>query len=363
MIGAMERIRSWFNRWDRGLLIAEALLVLISILAMVSAATTVSTRLVLRHAWWMVAGIITHIAIAQTNYRRWVDAGLILYALALIALLLVEFTGSLRLGATRWLSIFGFSFQPSELAKLATVLWLSRLLAGAQTPLSMRDLGIAAVMAGVPMALILDQPDLGTASVIGAIMLGMLWVAGVSSGLVVIASAVGLLLSPLGWFFLKEYQRTRMLIFINPAIDPLGAGYTIIQSIIAIGSGRLTGRGWRAGTQSQLNFIPEHHSDFIFSVIGEEWGMLGCLLVVAAFGILLWRMIHIASAAVDPQARLLATGLFSWIAYQAIVNMGMVMGLLPVVGVPLPFISYGGSSMLMLWIALGLLQSICREQK
>jgi rod shape determining protein RodA len=349
-----------FHRWDRGLLLAEGLLVAISLLAMVSAATTVSTRLVMRHAVWMVAGILAHVGIGHTHYRRWLDAGLALYALSLAALLLVDLTGSLRLGATRWLSIFGVSFQPSEMAKLAMILWFARLLTGTARSLPMREVGISLVMAGVPIALILDQPDLGTASVIGAIAACMLWVAGVSVRLVAVTASAGVLLSPLAWLLLKEYQRLRILVFINPSIDPLGAGYTIIQSVIAIGSGQAFGRGWRAGTQSQLNFIPEHHSDFIFSVIGEEWGLLGCLLVIAAFGILLWRILHIASEAVDPQARLVAAGIFAWIGYQGVVNMGMVMGLLPVVGVPLPFISYGGSSMLMLWMGLGLLHSICR---
>ncbi len=358
----MGTLRKWFRGWDKGLLIAEGVLVLISVLAMVSAATTVSMRLVTRHAVWMLTGIGVHVLVARMPYRRWVDAGIWLYALSVVLLLVVELTGSLRLGATRWLSIFGFSFQPSELTKLALVLWLARFLSGQEAPLPLRELGIALVVAGLPAGLILLQPDLGTASVLLAIAVAMLWVAGISARLVVGTLAAAFLLSPLGWLLLHDYQRTRILVFVNPAIDPLGAGYTIIQSMIAIGSGQLTGRGWRAGTQSQLNFIPEHHSDFIFSVIGEEWGIAGCTLVIFAFGLLLWRMTRIAAEAVDPQARLVAVGLFGWIAYQAIVNMGMVMGLLPVVGVPLPFISYGGSSMLMLWVGLGLLQAIAREQ-
>ena len=150
------------------------------------------------------------------------------------------------------------------------------------------------------------------------------------------------------------------MVFINPHADPLGAGYTIIQSTIAIGSGRVLGRGWFSGTQNQLSFLPERHSDFIFSVLGEEWGFLGCLAVAAFFAVLLLRAFQIALQTSAPQGRLLAAGIFSWIGYQAFINMGMVMGLLPVVGVPLPFLSYGGSSMVMLWIALGLLHSIRR---
>ena len=153
------------------------------------------------------------------------------------------------------------------------------------------------------------------------------------------------------------------MVFLNPQVDPLGAGYTIIQSVIAIGSGQLWGRGWRAGTQNQLNFLPERHSDFIFSVIGEEWGLVGCLVVIVLFGWLLARIIRLAQGSSDPQGRLIAVGVFSWLAYQACVNMGMVMGVLPVVGIPLPLVSYGGTAMLSIWLALGFLQSVRRGER
>ena len=162
---------------------------------------------------------------------------------------------------------------------------------------------------------------------------------------------------------LKAYQRDRLLAFVDPHADPLGAGYTIIQSTIAIGSGQLFGRGWFTGTQNQLNFLPERHSDFIFSVIGEEWGLIGCLAVIVFFCILQARMARIALEISDPQGRLLVTGLFCWIGYQAFINMGMVAGLLPVVGVPLPLVSYGGSSMVILWLMLGLAPSVQRASR
>ena len=214
------------------------------------------------------------------------------------------------------------------------------------------------LLAGPTALLIFLQPDLGSATVFVAIWLGLVWVAGAPRRVFTWLAVGGLAALPVAWHLLKGYQRDRLLAFINPHADPLGAGYTIIQSTIAIGSGRLWGRGWLSGTQNQLSFLPERHSDFIFSVIGEEWGFLGCTVVVAAFGVLLVRAIRIALETSEPQGRLLAAGIASWVGYQAFVNMGMVMGLLPVVGVPLPLVSYGGSSMLTLWVALGLLQSI-----
>jgi rod shape determining protein RodA len=347
--------------WDRRLFIAAVALVLISGIAMASAAATLNPKLVLRHGTWIVIGILLSIGVARTDYRRWTDFAGLAYGVSLVTLALVLIAGAVRLGAARWLSIFGFSIQPSELAKLTTTWLLARYLAGQPTPLPGRIFWMSLVFVGPPVLLIFIQPDLGSASVFGAIWLAMVWVAGASRRVLVGLGGCLLAFAPLGWHALKGYQRDRLLAFINPHADPLGAGYTIIQSTIAIGSGRLWGRGWFAGTQNQLSFLPERHSDFIFSVIGEEWGFLGCLIVVVVFGVLLVRASHIALTTSDPQGQLLATGIFSWIAYQAFINMGMVMGLLPVVGVPLPLVSYGGSSMVTMWIALGLLQSVHRS--
>jgi len=260
----------------------------------------------------------------------------------------------------RWLTVFGVSVQPSELAKLATACILARALAGQPSPLPLRSLLMSAALVGVPALLIFLQPDLGSSSILAAIWLGTVWVAQLSRRHLAMLAAAGCAALPIGWHLLKDYQRTRLLVFVNPHADPLGAGYTIIQSKIAIGSGQLFGRGWLAGTQNQLNFLPERHADFLYSVIGEEWGLFGAALVVGLFGCLLWRAIRIALENPEPQGRLLATGLTAWIGYQAIVNMGMVMGLVPVVGVPLPLVSYGGSAMVTTWIALGLLQSVRR---
>ena len=345
---------------DRGLLASTLLLAVVSGVTMVSAGATVSPTIAPRHAMWIVIGVMCSLLTMRTNFRRWTDLTGLAYGISLAALILVPLAGAMRLGATRWLSVFGVSMQPSELAKLTTVWLLARYLAGQPSPLPARVVGTSLLLAGPPALLIFLQPDLGSASIFAAIWLGMVWAAGISRRALVGFGACLLGLLPVAWFVLKGYQRDRLLTFINPHADPLGTGYTIIQSTIAIGSGQFLGRGWLAGTQNQLSFLPEHHSDFIFSVIGEEWGWVGCCVVVALFTIMLLRIAHIALATSDPQGRLLATGVFAWIGYQAFVNMGMVMGLLPVVGVPLPLISYGGSSMVALWLALGLVQSVRR---
>ena len=339
---------------------AAGVLCLLSVVALASACATLNPSLTTKQAAWIGLGVLISLAAASGPYTRWIDVSLFLYAGALALLGVVVLAGTIKLGAARWLTIFGFSLQPSELAKLATACVLARYLAAQPTPLSVRTLFISGMLAGAPALLVFLQPDLGSSSIFVAIWLGMVIVAGMSRRHVLMMIAAGAALCPLAWHGLKDYQRLRLLVFLNPHLDPLGAGYTIIQSQIAIGSGQLLGRGWFAGTQNYLNFLPERHADFLYSVIGEEWGFAGSVLIVALFGVLVWRVSRIGSLTPDPQGRLLAAGVVSWLGYQAVINMGMVMGLLPVVGVPLPLVSYGGSAMVVVWTALGLVQSIHR---
>ena len=334
-----------------------------SALAMVSAAASLNPALAVRHAVWIAIGVFASLAVAQLEYRRWSDVAGIAYVAALGSLAIVLAAGAVRLGATRWLSVFGVSLQPSEPMKLAVIWLLARYLSGQPAPLPLRVLGTSLLIAGLPGLLVFIQPDLGSAMIFFAIWLGMVWAAGISRRhLLMLMGALAVIL-PAGWFLLKDYQRDRLMVFLDPQVDPLGAGYTIIQSVIAIGSGQLWGRGWLAGTQNQLNFLPERHSDFVFSVIGEEWGLVGCLVVIGLFAGLLARIVWLAQNASDPQGRLIAVGVFSWLAFQACVNMGMVMGVLPVVGIPLPLVSYGGTAMLSIWLALGFLQSVRRGER
>ena len=341
---------------------AAGTLSLLSILAMASAASVRHPGLALRHSLWVLVGLVSSVGVARMSYRRWLDVGWALYGFTVILLGWVLVAGASRLGATRWLSLGGFSLQPSEPAKLAVVLLLSRMLGDASRfPLPIRVAAGSLFCAGLPASLTFLQPDLGSASIFGAIWCGMVWAAGLSRVLAGTLAGGSLALLPVGWWMLKDYQRTRLLAFLNPDDDPLGSGYTIIQSTIAMGSGGVWGRGWGQGPQTQLRFLPERHSDFIFAVIGEEWGLIGCLLVMACVGLVVWRGARAALTASTRQGRLLAVGITSWIGYQALINMGMVTGMLPVVGIPLPLVSYGGSAMLSLWVAVGLLQSVSRE--
>ena len=346
---------------DRWFFAATAGLSLISIVAMKSAAATLNPALAWRQLLWVVLGVIAGVVVSRISYTRWLDLSPLLYALTILLLGIVELAGTVKLGAARWLTIFGFSVQPSELAKLATACCLAQYLSAQPTPLPFRSIVASAAIMAVPAGLVFAQPDLGTSSVLIAIWLGMVWVAGLPRRYFQWMIGAGLLLLPIGWHFLKEYQRTRLLVFINPHADPLGAGYTIIQSQIAIGSGQIFGRGWMSGTQNQLNFLPERHADFLFSVIGEEWGFLGSIAVVGLLAIWMWRAAVIASHSVESRGRLLGVGLLSWMAYQGVINMAMVMGLVPVVGIPLPMISYGGSAMVMAWVSTGLLENVQRN--
>lgn len=348
------------RRWDPALWGMAAALSAISLVALASAAATLDPGLVNRQALWVGLGVGAAIVAAAIPYTWWIDGGVLLYVGTVLLLLLVEIAGTVKLGAARWLTVFGLSVQPSELAKLAAACCVAKVLAAQPRPLSWRGLMSSAGVVGLPALLIFLQPDLGTSSVLAAIWLSAVWVAGMTRRQAWSVMAGAAVLIPVGWHVLKAYQRTRLLVFLNPQIDPLGAGYTIIQSTIAVGSGQLWGRGWFAGTQNQLNFLPERHADFLFSVIAEEWGLLGAGLVVLLCAGLVWRAVTIAAGNPEPRGRILAIALIAWIAYQAVVNMGMVIGLLPVVGVPLPLVSYGGSAMVTTWVAIGILQSAQR---
>ena len=337
---------------------AALALSIISVIAMTSAAATLNPALAWRQAVWVVVGIGVCVVMAQIPYTRWTQGGGIAYGVSVALLAFVLLGGTTRLGATRWISLFGLSVQPVELAKLMIIWWLASSLAGQPPPLSTRSVLMTLAMVGLPALLVFHQPDLGSATILLAIWCGMAWIGGLSRRHLMRLGVCVIGLLPVLWHLLRPYQRDRLLVFVNPHADPLGTGYTVIQSQIAIGSGQWMGRGWFAGTQNQLNFLPERHSDFLFSVIGEEWGLLGALCVMGAFGVLLSRILGIAQHSLNPHGRLLAVGVFSWLAYQAFVNIGMVIGVLPVVGMPLPLLSYGGSSMVAVWAAVGLMQRI-----
>lgn len=311
-----------------------------------------------RQAIRIVLALAIMLAIAQVNpttLRRWSPW---LYAVGLVLLIAVLFFGQVGKGAQRWLDLGIVRFQPSEMVKLAVPLMIAWYLAEKRLPPSWQRLSIAAVMIVAPVLLIAKQPDLGTSLLVASAGVFVLFLAGISWRLIGALMLAGAAAAPAAWYLMRDYQRQRVLTFLDPEKDPLGAGYHIIQSKIAIGSGGIYGKGWLNGTQSQLDFLPERHTDFIFAVLAEEFGLTGVLMLLALYLFIIARGLYIATRAQDTFARLLAGSLTLVFFVYLFVNTGMVTGLLPVVGVPLPLVSYGGTSLVTLMAGFGMLMSI-----
>lgn len=317
-----------------------------------------------KQAAFFVLNLLFLFGIQKFDYHEMQKSSKLLYAIMLIMLVAVIFLGTSALGAQRWIKLGPLTIQPSEFSKLLMIITLAYLLQPRVNKLNkLRDLLPVAIFVGIPFALVFAQPDLGTSLVFMAITAGMVFIANINLKLVrnIVACVIGIL--PFGWFILKDYQKNRILVFLNPDIDPLGAGYHIIQSKIAIGSGKLIGKGLFHGTQSQLNFLPENHTDFIFSVIGEELGFVFCVIVILLFFLVMYRGIEIARTANDAYGSLLAIGVVSMIGFQVLVNVGMTTGIMPVTGIPLPFISYGVSSLTTNMMGIALLENIYMRHK
>ena len=305
-------------------------------------------------AMWIVAQIPP-----QTLMRFAVPA----YVVGLGFLVAVALFGDVVNGARRWLHVGVTRFQPSEMMKLALPLMLAWYFHRRESTLRLRDFALAAVLLVIPFGLIVRQPDLGTAALVGAVGFYVIFFAGISWKVLGGLAALGVAaLFPL-WSVLHDYQRKRVLTLLDPTQDPLGAGYHIIQSTIAVGSGGLSGKGWLNGTQAHLEFIPERHTDFIFAVYSEEFGLIGNLILLVLYALLIGRGLVIAANAATVFARLMAGAVTLMFFTYAFVNMGMVSGILPVVGVPLPFLSYGGTALLTLFIGAGILMSVQRHRK
>jgi rod shape determining protein RodA len=289
------------------------------------------------------------------KYRLW---SYWLYSIGLLLLFLVLIMGLRGKGAQRWLDLGLMHIQPSELMKLAVPMAAARYLSEKTLPPSFWHLIVCAILIGVPALLIAKQPDLGTAILIAGSGAMVLFLAGVRLKIILILLALVLMTLPFVWHILHSYQQQRVLTFLDPARDPLGSGYHIIQSKIALGSGGLWGKGWLLGTQSHLDFLPEHETDFIFAVCGEELGLVGSLLLLLTYLGVTARCLYITFYAQDTYARLLSGALSLNFFFAFFINMGMVAGILPVVGIPLPLVSYGGTSMVTLLASFGMLMSI-----
>lgn len=320
-----------------------------------------------RQIFWILIGLFLFILMSNFNYRRLWDFAFFLYIFALGLLLLVFILGTVRLGAQRWLTVGGFNFQPSELAKVITVIFLARYFsAKSEDNLSLvlkrkgviHSFILPFIYTIILVALIIEQPDLGSGLIIVFVFMALTYIAGVRLRYIIMFLAFGVLSMPVLWRFLKDYQQERLLVFLNPNIDPLGAGYTVIQSKITVGSGGLFGKGWLGGTQGQLRFLPEAHTDFIFATFSEEWGFLGAGILLTMYYFLIKEGLMIADRTSDPFGKLLAYGLSLMLGIQIFINIAMTLGFMPVVGLPLPLMSYGGSSVVITFIALGILVNI-----
>ena len=321
--------------------------------------TTGPSPLAMRQVMWFVAGCVGMLAAVSFDYRRLDRYAFLVYAVVVVALVLVPLVGRVAGGSRRWIALGPVSIQPSEFMKLALVIALAHYFA--RTPaarLGLREMVAPVVLMAAPAVLILAQPDLGSAAMLGFVAVSMLVLGGVRLRWLILLATPVVAVAPLLWGHLKPYQQQRILTFIDPNADPLGAGYHIIQSKIAVGSGMLWGRGFLRGTQNHLNFLPEQHTDFIFSVFSEEFGFVGAAALMLLYLGLVLRGLVIASRARDRFGVLLSLGVMSIVFWQVVVNVGMVTGLLPVVGIPLPFFSYGGSSLLGLLVGIGLVMNV-----
>ena len=369
-----QRLLPLFRGFDGWLLLAVLLLASAGLVAMYSSGYDHGTRFADHARNMLIAGALLFV-VAQVPPQRLMNLAVPLYILGVVLLVLVELFGITRKGATRWINL-GIIIQPSELMKIAMPLMLAWWFQKREGQLRPLDFAVAAALLVVPVGLIMKQPDLGTSLLVLAAGLSVIFFAGLPWKLVVPPVLLGLVgIALIVWFgddlcapgnrwpVLHEYQQQRVCTLLDPTRDPLGKGFHIIQGMIAIGSGGVWGKGFMAGTQTHLEFIPERTTDFIFAAFSEEFGLLGNLFLVVCFIFLVWRGLAIAMQATTLFGRLMAGAVSMIFFTYAFVNMGMVSGMLPVVGVPLPFISYGGTAMVTLGLALGILMSVARAQK
>jgi rod shape determining protein RodA len=359
-------IKQWLSRatahFDRFLLGMLLLVMLVALFVLYSASGQ-NMDLITRQLINVFAALVLMWLASNISPQRLEGIAVPGYVLGLLLLIGVALFGDVSHGARRWLNLGVARIQPSEGMKLAVPMMMAWYFARREATLRLSDYGVAALLLALPLGLIVKQPDLGTTLLIGASGFYVLFLAGLSWRLMGgMALALGAMV-PLLWPLLHDYQRKRVLIMLDPSQDPLGAGYHTIQATIALGSGGLAGKGWLHGTQAQLDFLPERHTDFIFAVFGEEFGLLGIILLLLLFLLIIGRGLFIAANAQNMFSRLLAGSITLTFFTYAFVNMGMVSGILPVVGVPLPLISYGGTSLVTLLLGFGILMSIQTHKK
>lgn len=356
--------RRLLQNFDWILLLNLVLIGTVSVLNLYSATYPLkdagSSQIFIKQIYWFLIGFAVLLMVTTFDYHHLETLAYPIYVMVLVMLILVLLIGDVRSGSQRWLSLAGISFQPSELSKVAIVIILAKFFneRGQVNEYGLRELWQPFLFTALPAILILREPDLGTALCLCVVSFSILLFVKIRWRSLLVLVLTSMSAAPFIWYSLKEYQQRRILNFLNPEMDPLGAGYHINQSKIAIGSGLFWGKGFLKGTQTRLHFLPEQHTDFAFSVFAEEWGFIGslCLLLLYLF-LMLWG-INIAKNSKDKFGAIIALGIIAIIFWQLVINVSMVTGLLPVVGIPLVMMSYGGSSIVMTMAGMGLLMNI-----
>lgn len=325
-----------------------------------SLTTVKSSPFYVKQLQWIMIGLCFMVVTFLIDYRVISQYAYVLYGISVLFLLIVSLYGYTTHGSQRWIVMGGFSFQPSEMVKLTIILALARYFNDhrANGGYTIKELLPPFLMVMMPFLLILRQPDLGTALMLMLLFSSSVLFVGIRWKDLFLTAVTALIMMPVAWHFLKGYQKDRILTFFNPERDPLGAGYHIIQSMIAVGSGGVFGKGYLKGTQTQLKFLPEQQTDFVFSVFAEEWGFFGGGILIILFLVLILWGLKIAQHSRDFMGTLMAFGISMLLGWGVFINIGMVLGILPVVGIPLPFLSYGGSAIVVLMTGVGLLMSI-----
>ncbi|HHC74236.1 MAG TPA: rod shape-determining protein RodA [Thiothrix sp.] len=356
-------ILRWFSRLDIVLLSAMVLLLFLGGITLYSASNE-NYDMVYRQGIHLLISATFMLIFAQIKSKTLQQWAVWVYGFGIVLLILVLAQGHIGKGAERWLDLGVFRFQPSEIMKLAVPIMVARYFVDRPLPPNFKDIAVSLFLIAVPMVLIMKQPDLGTSLLVGSAGFFVIYFAGLSWRLILIALSLGIAGAFAGFHYLMhDYQRQRVLTLFNPDADRLNSGYHIIQSKIAIGSGGVYGKGWLHGDQSRLDFLPERHTDFIFAVFGEEFGLLGNIILLSIYLFIIWRGLFLATRGQDTFARLLAGSLSLTFFVYLFVNTGMVSGILPVVGVPLPLVSYGGTSMVTLMAAFGILMGMKQKKR
>ncbi len=321
---------------------------------------TPRAHLWVRQLQWFCLAMVCYFIILRVDYRFFTDLALLWYLLSIGLLVAVLLFGKRISGAKSWFSFGYFNFEPSEVAKIAAIIMLAKYLGDEErTTLVFKDFLMAGLIMGIPMVLIMLQPELGMVLSFIPILIFLLFLAGMRWKLILLAIIGGMAMMPLSWSFLKQYQKNRILTFIDPTLDPLGSGYQILQSKIAVGSGRIFGKGLLSkDRQAYLDFIPEKQTDFIFSCLAEAFGIIGVMIALALYFIIISRILRAARLARDRTGTYIVMGLFSVFFFHIVINIGMVVGLMPITGLPLPLMSYGGSSLFSTIVGLGIIMNI-----